>query len=86
MDAEGRAVPDIRVVYMLDGSPWHEAHCTMIPVAPAACEEWWAIHDQPGTFRIRAETLDGTRSAETNVAVGGDMCHANSETVRLTLL
>jgi len=86
VDAEGRAVPDIRVVYMLDGSPWHEAQCTSIPVAPGVCEEWWAIHDKPGMFRIRVETLDGTRSAEKNVTVGGDMCHANTETVQLTLL
>jgi hypothetical protein len=85
-DAEGRAVPDIRVTYTLDGGPQHEAHCTILPVAPGACEEWWAAHDQRGVFHIKAETLDGTRSAETRVTVGGDMCHANSETVRLTLL
>jgi hypothetical protein len=86
VDAEGRAVPDIRVVYTMGDSPWLEAQCTMIPVAPGACEEWWAAHDQPGEFRIRAETLDGTRSAETHVTVGGDRCHANPEHVRLTLL
>ena len=85
VDAEGRAVPDIRVTYTLDDVV-HEAHCTHIPVAQGACEEWWPAHDQTGVFHIKAERLDGTRSAQTSVTVSGDMCHANTETVRLTLL
>ncbi len=85
-DAEGHLVEDIRVTYRLDDGTTHEAQCTSIPVMAGACPQWSAVHDKPGVFHIKVETLDGTRSVEKSVTVGGNMCHADPETVELRLL
>ncbi|HEX8818734.1 MAG TPA: hypothetical protein VF794_02310 [Archangium sp.] len=84
VDSQGRPQPDARVTYVQDDHPEQQAQCQPA-IGATGCEEWWAGLDEPGSFVIKATSADGTRTAERRVTVGGDLCHANTEQVRLTL-
>lgn len=85
VDAEGRPVQDARVTFTQNGGP--EQLAPKNPCSPDVerCDTWWAGLDEPGVFVVKATSADGTRSAEQRVTVGGDMCHADTESIQLTL-
>ena len=84
VDTQGRRQPDARVTYVRGDEPERQAEC--VPVTTGTgCDQWWAGPDEPGSFVITARSADGTRTVQQSVAVTGDLCHANTELVRLTL-
>jgi hypothetical protein len=82
-DAQGNVLKDARVTFSLDGGAMTDAGC-FNPVTGGGCE-LWNTPDQPGEYLIRATSADGSRTAEQRIEVDGDECHADPESMTLTL-
>jgi hypothetical protein len=85
VDSQGRRQPDARVTYVRGDEPERQAECVPTATTGTGCDQWWAGPDEPGSFVITARSADGTRTVKQSVEVSGDLCHANTELVRLTL-
>ncbi|WP_309894848.1 hypothetical protein [Archangium sp.] len=84
VDTQGRRQPDARVTYVRGDEPERQAECVPLTTG-TGCDQWWAGPDEPGSFVITARSADGTRTVKQSVSVEGDLCHADTELVRLTL-
>jgi hypothetical protein len=86
VDTAGNFLREALVTYSVEGGPELEADCIRGETPfRTGCDAWVAEYETPGEFLIRVKSTDGKRTVQEQVTVQKDLCHVQTQILKLTL-